>query len=217
MYALPEQTLVQLEQDMQQALALAPPHLSIYHLTIEPQTYFAQHPPKLPDDELAWDMLDLIQQKCALQGLHRYEVSAFSRKKMQCTHNRNYWEFGDYLGIGAGAHSKISTPQGVVRQVRTKEPMRYMEQAQKGLFVMQEHRVTTTDLPFEFMLGALRLVQGFTEETFEQRTGLPITKIRDPLQRAMEQGLLERIADGYRPTIRGLDMLNNMQLLFLQR
>ncbi|MFN4005606.1 MAG: radical SAM family heme chaperone HemW, partial [Hylemonella sp.] len=173
MYALPGQTLEQLAQDVGQALAFAPPHLSIYHLTIEPNTYFAKHPPPLPEDDTAYAMLDLITERTGLAGLQRYEVSAYARPGHHCRHNLNYWQFGDYLGIGAGAHGKLSFPHRIVRQVRVREPRLYMERALAGAAVAQEHEVARADLPFEYMLNALRLRQGFALAEFSERTGLP--------------------------------------------
>jgi len=219
MYALPGQTLQELERDMQTALALQPPHISIYHLTIEPNTYFAKFPPAVPEDDQAYAMLDRITEMTGQAGLARYEISAYARPGHQCFHNTNYWQFGDYLGIGAGAHSKLSFAHRVVRQVRFREPQRYMDHALAGRAVAQDEDVKRADLPFEFMLNALRLREGFALQDFMARTGLPLTAIARGLQEAERKGLIER-ADGgmgarVRPTERGFDFLSDLQALFL--
>ena len=181
MYALPGQTLAQLDADITQALTFNPPHLSIYHLTIEPNTYFAKYPPKaLPDDDLAYAMLDRVTERLTQAGMDRYEVSAYARQGHRCWHNLNYWEFGDYLGIGAGAHSKLSFAHRVVRQVRFREPRLYMEKALAGQALTQDEEVPRAELPFEYMLNALRLAEGFDLTRFTERTGLPISAIRKP-------------------------------------
>jgi putative oxygen-independent coproporphyrinogen III oxidase len=216
MYALPGQTLAELESDLQQALAFAPPHLSIYHLTIEPNTLFAKHPPPLPDDDLASDMLDLIAERTAATGLERYEVSAFARPGHRCVHNLNYWQFGDYLGIGAGAHSKLSFPHRVVRQIRYRDPAKYMAQALSGAAIAQDEEVARDQLPFEFMLNALRLKEGFELARFTERTGLPLTVLQDALATAEARGLIERDLRWVRPTARGFDFLSDLQSLFLK-
>jgi putative oxygen-independent coproporphyrinogen III oxidase len=215
MYALPGQTLDDLRADLRAALALVPPHLSIYHLTIEPNTYFAKHPPAAVDDDLAADMLDLIVDLTGTQGLHRYEVSAFARPGHRCAHNQNYWQFGDYLGIGAGAHSKLSFAHRVLRQVRLRDPERYMAQALQGQAVAQEEELGRAALPFEFMLNALRLADGFELARFTERTGLPLTAVDVALQQAESQGLLARNLTHAWPTPRGFDFLNDLQALFL--
>jgi oxygen-independent coproporphyrinogen-3 oxidase len=215
MYALPGQTLAQLEQDVTQALALLPPHLSIYHLTIEPNTYFAKFPPATPPDDLAYAMLDRITEMTATTGLQRYEVSAYAKPGHRCFHNQNYWSFGDYLGIGAGAHGKLSFPNRIVRQVRYREPRLYMDKALAGEPVAQDEEVARADLPFEFMLNALRLKEGFALQDFVARTGLPLSTIEQPLQEAQSKGLIERGAARVKPTERGFDFLSDLQALFL--
>ena len=215
MYALPGQTLAELEADLDAALSFEPPHLSIYHLTIEPNTFFAKHPPRLPDDDLASDMLDLIVERTAAVGLARYEVSAFARPGHRCVHNLNYWQFGDYLGIGAGAHGKLSFPHRVVRQVRYRDPNKYIAQALAGAAIAQDEEVPREQLPFEFMLNALRLRDGFELARFGERTGLPLSAIQAALQRAEDQGLITRDFQWARPTARGFDFLNDLQSLFL--
>jgi putative oxygen-independent coproporphyrinogen III oxidase len=216
MYALPGQTLAQMEHDMAQALAFAPPHISIYHLTIEPNTYFAKFPPRIPDDDTAYGMLDRITEMTAAAGMDRYEVSAYAKAGHRCWHNVNYWQFGDYIGIGAGAHGKISFPHRVVRQVRFRDPKLYMENALAGHAVAQEEEVARADLPFEFMLNALRLKDGFTLAQFTERTGLALTAIEQPLQEAERKGLIGRDLARVWPTQRGFDFLSDLQALFLK-
>ena len=215
MYALPGQTLAQLDADLDQALALAPPHLSVYHLTLEPNTYFAKYPPVVPSDDEAFAMLDRITERTALSGMSRYEVSAYAREGHRCWHNSNYWEFGDYLGIGAGAHGKLSFAHRVLRQVRYREPARYMEQALAGDAVAQEEEVKRADLPFEYMLNALRLKEGFALQDFSARTGLPLSAIEPGLAQAEARGLIERASGRVRPSPRGFDFLSDLQSLFL--
>ena len=215
MYALPGQTLEGLTQDIQTALAFAPPHISIYHLTIEPNTVFAKFPPTLPEDDLAYEMMDRITALTSAQGLSRYEVSAYARPGHKCSHNLNYWQFGDYLGIGAGAHSKLSFAHRVVRQVRYREPQLYMLQAQKGEPVAQNTEVSRQDLPFEYMLNALRLREGFVLADYADRTGLALSSIQHGLQEAERLGLIERDLHRAWPTERGFDFLSDLQALFL--
>ncbi|MDP3708957.1 MAG: radical SAM family heme chaperone HemW [Polaromonas sp.] len=215
MYALPGQTLENLAQDMRQALALQPPHISIYHLTIEPNTYFAKFPPVIPEEDMAYAMLDKITEMTGAAGLARYEVSAYAKPGHRCFHNLNYWQFGDYLGIGAGAHSKLSFAHRVVRQVRLREPKLYMEKALAGDAVAQETEVSRADLPFEFMLNALRLREGFKLQDFADKTGLPLTAIQQGLQEAERKGLIERDLVRIKPSERGFDFLNDLQSLFL--
>ena len=222
MYALPGQDLPALREDLAAALAFAPPHLSLYHLTLEPNTRFASRPPAgLPDEDLAAEMLDLITETTAQAGLARYEVSAYARPGHGCRHNLNYWGFGDYLGIGAGAHGKLSFPDRIVRQVRWREPAAYLEHASRGQAVSNEHEVAASDLPFEFMLNALRLRDGFDPRWFVERTGLPWTAVADAVERACARGLLdlsgaaEPVPSHVRPTARGFDFLSDLQQVFL--
>ena len=215
MYALPGQTLAGLERDLETALSFAPPHLSVYHLTIEPNTWFAKHPPTLPEGDEAYAMLDRITEMTAAAGLARYEVSAYARKGHQCVHNSNYWQFGDYLGIGAGAHSKLSFAHRIVRQVRYREPRLYMDNALAGCAVAQDEDVRRADLPFEYMLNALRLREGFALQDFCERTGLAVTAIARGLDEAERKGLVVRDMGHVRPTERGFDFLSDLQALFL--
>jgi putative oxygen-independent coproporphyrinogen III oxidase len=215
MYALPQQTLAELESDLRQALAFKPPHLSVYHLTIEPNTFFARHPPAVPDDDAASEMLDRIAEMSADAGLQRYEVSAYARAGHRCAHNLNYWQFGDYLGIGAGAHSKLSYPHRVVRQVRWREPAAYMTNALQGKAVSNDDEVPREQLPFEFMLNALRLREGFELAHFQERTGLPPSAIEGALSEAEARGLIERDWQRVKPSARGFDFLSDLQSLLL--
>lgn len=216
MYALPGQTLDDLARELDIALSFQPPHLSIYHLTIEPNTVFATRTPAgLPDPDLASDMLDLITARTGAGGLARYEVSAYAREGHRCTHNLNYWQFGDYLGIGAGAHSKLSFPNRVLRQVRWREPAAFMTNAAEGRAVSNEHEVARKELPFEFMLNALRLKEGVTLTQFLERTGLPVSSIAAGLQAGRSRGLLSDDPARIQPTERGFDFLSDLQQLFL--
>jgi oxygen-independent coproporphyrinogen-3 oxidase len=216
MYALPGQTMAQLDEDIATALQFAPPHISIYHLTIEPNTYFAKFPPVIPEDDTAYAMLDRITEATTGAGMERYEVSAYARSGHRCKHNLNYWQFGDYLGIGAGAHSKLSFAHRVVRQVRYREPGLYMQHALAGSAIAQEEEVSRSELPFEYMLNALRLRNGFGLQDFMERTGLPLSAIEVALQQGERKGLLERDFARVRPTQRGFDFLSDLQELFLQ-
>jgi oxygen-independent coproporphyrinogen-3 oxidase len=215
MYALPGQTLAGLTQDIQTALAFAPPHISIYHLTIEPNTVFAKFPPALPEDDLAYEMMDRITELTACAGLNRYEVSAYAKPGHSCAHNLNYWQFGDYLGIGAGAHSKLSFAHRVLRQVRYREPALYMQQAMKGEPITQSAEVSRQELPFEFMLNALRLRAGFELADYVDRTGLAMTSIQKGLLEAEKKGLIGRDLQRVWPTDKGFDFLSDLQALFL--
>ena len=215
MYALPGQTAADLQRDLDTALSFAPPHISIYHLTIEPNTYFAKYPPAVPEDDVAYAMLDQITAHTALAGLQRYEVSAYAKPGHASVHNGNYWLFGDYLGIGAGAHSKLSFAHRVVRQVRLRDPARYMDAALRGNALAQDQDVKRADLPFEFMLGALRLRGGFALQDYLDRTGLPLSSIAKPLALAEAKGLITRDFAHVQPTERGFDFLSDLQELFL--
>ena len=215
MYALPGQTIPELRQDMATALSLQSPHISIYHLTIEPNTYFAKFPPRVPDQDMAYEMLDVITEMTLAAGLDRYEVSAYARPGHRCWHNLNYWQFGDYLGIGAGAHSKLSFAHRIVRQVRHREPRLYMDKALAGDCVASNTEVSRADLPFEFMLNALRLRDGFALTQYCERTGLPMTAIEKGMEDAERKGLIERDLSRVKPTTRGFDFLNDLQALFL--
>ena len=215
MYALPGQTMEELDQDLHTALALKPPHISIYHLTIEPNTYFAKFPPVVPEDDTAYAMLDRITELTGQAGMQRYEISAYAQPGHGCFHNTNYWQFGDYLGIGAGAHTKLSFAHRVVRQVRWREPRMYMEKALAGQAVTQDEEVKRAELPFEYMLNALRLREGFTLQDFMARTGLPLSSIAAGLAEAESKGLITQHLGRVVPTERGFDFLSDLQALFL--
>jgi oxygen-independent coproporphyrinogen-3 oxidase len=215
MYALPGQTLAECEADVRAALSFAPPHLSVYHLTIEPNTLFAKHPPAVPEDDDAYAMLDTITEATSVAGMGRYEISAYARPGHRCWHNLNYWQFGDYLGLGAGAHSKLSFAHRVVRQVRAREPALYMNQARAGHAVVQHHEVARAELPFEFMLNALRLREGVPLALLTERTGLSMGAFATALDEAERKGLLARDWQRLWPTERGFDFLSDLQTLFL--
>lgn len=216
MYALPGQSQADLDADLTQALAFEPPHLSLYHLTMEPNTVFGSRPPpNLPDEDTAFDMLDHLIERTESAGLQRYEVSAYARPGHHCEHNLNYWRFGDYLGIGAGAHSKLSFPDRIVRQVRWREPATYMDKAAQGQAVSNENDIPLSDRPFEFMMNALRLKDGFELTRFTERTGLTLASIQKALAEAEAKGLLQRDLARAWPTARGFDFLSDLQALFL--
>ena len=215
MYALPGQSLADLTLDIQTALNFKPPHISIYHLTIEPNTMFAKHPPVLPEDDDAYAMMDLITDMTGAAGLQRYEVSAYAKPGHRCWHNLNYWQFGDYLGIGAGAHSKLSFAHRVMRYVRYREPQLYLVQALQGAPVTQYAEVAREELPFEYMLNALRLKEGFSLADYMARTGLAMTSIQQGLAKAEAKQLIARDLNRVWPTERGFDFLSDLQALFL--
>ena len=214
MYALPGQDLAGALADVRQALQLAPAHLSHYQLTLEPGTVFAAQPPPLPDEDQAAVMLEECGARLAAAGFARYEVSAYARRARQCRHNLNYWTFGDYLGVGAGAHGKLSFPGrgAIVRTVQPREPRRYLA-ARPGELTRRE--VHPSELPFEFMLNALRLTAGFALGDFSARTGLEESAIAAPLTALLGRGLLERTAEGYRPSELGLRFLNDLVVEFM--
>ena len=220
MYALPGQTLAHLDADLDLAFALGAPHLSLYHLTLEPNTVFATRPPaNLPDEDTAYEMLDRVTERTAGGGFDRYEVSAYAKPGHRCRHNVNYWQFGDYLGLGAGAHGKLSFAHRVTRQVRWREPGMYMDRTLGGQGVSNEDDVARAQLPFEFMLNALRLREGFALSLFTERCGLPLSAVAGPLEEAERRGLVARTglpgAEWIQPTVRGFDFLNDLQELFL--
>jgi oxygen-independent coproporphyrinogen-3 oxidase len=215
MYALPRQTLEDAEQDIATAAGFGTSHLSAYQLTLEPNTLFHRHPPPLPEGELAADMQDMIEARLAGDGYVNYETSAFARAGQECRHNLNYWRFGDYLGIGAGAHSKLSFPDRILRQARHKQPREYMQKTADGAPVQEEHALSRQDLGFEFMMNALRLCDGFEVPLFAERTGLPISAIERSLQEAVQRGLIRRDHLRIAPTKRGQRFLNDLLQLFL--
>jgi putative oxygen-independent coproporphyrinogen III oxidase len=215
MYALPGQTLAQARHDLDTALAFKPPHLSLYHLTMEPNTVFAKYPPQLPDDDASADMQDMIAEVTAAAGFDHYEVSAYAQPGKRARHNLNYWEFGDYLGIGAGAHSKISFPHRVLRQARFKQPQSFIDAANQGNAIQEEREIARADMGFEFMLNTLRLTGGFAPNLFAERTGVQINAIDQVLNAAEAKGLLYRDHQIIRPTELGQRFLNDLQEMFL--
>ena len=215
MFALPQQDMAGCKADVREALAHQPPHLSLYQLTLEPNTLFARQPPALPDDDLGADMQHAVADLAEAAGLQRYEVSAYAAAGHSCRHNLNYWQFGDYLGIGAGAHSKITFAHRIVRQTRWRHPLRYREQAERASAVETEVEVARRDLPFEFMLNALRLREGVPTELFTERTGLPPSAIHLALQAAQSQSLMVEPNTRLQTTPLGFNMLNNVLELFL--
>jgi len=215
MYALPSQTLAEAQRDLETALSFAPPHLSLYHLTMEPNTVFAKYPPALPDDDLSADMQDMIAEVTGAAGYEHYEVSAYAQPGRRARHNLNYWKFGDYLGIGAGAHSKLSFPHRVLRQARFKQPASFIEAAKRGNPVQEEHEIGRADMGFEFMLNALRLTGGFDPNLFGERTGMNIGAITKALNEAEAKGLIYRDHKLIKPTELGQRFLNDLQEMFL--
>lgn len=215
MYGLPEQTLAEARHDVDEALAFGPSHLSCYQLTIEPNTFFAFSPPRLPDSDTCADMQDAVEARLCDAGYVHYETSAFARPGWSCRHNLNYWLFGDYLGIGAGAHGKLTLHDRVLRQMRWKRPEQYLTQVAAGSPIQEESTVAANELPCEFMMNALRLVQGFDASLFEVRTGLPLAVIEEPLRRAEVEGLLERRRHWLVATERGRRFLNRLLAYFV--
>jgi len=217
MYALPGQTLDEAQQDVQTALSFAPQHLSCYHLTLEPNTLFHHNPPVLPDDDASSDMQQLIEELLAAHGYRHYETSAFAQPKRRAKHNLNYWQFGDYLGIGAGAHSKLSFPGRVIRQARYKQPQAYMQQVAADAPIQTESEVGREELGFEFMMNALRLNEGFASGLFQERTSLPLLTIQRELEQAEKRGLLTRDYQRIAPTPMGQRFLNDLLEIFLKQ
>jgi putative oxygen-independent coproporphyrinogen III oxidase len=216
MFGLPNQTLEAAKADIETALSFKTPHLSFYNLTLEPNTYFASFPPKLPSE----DEIDAIfEQNLALleaAGYRRYEISAYAKKDQECKHNLNYWRFGDYVGIGAGAHGKISFPDKITRQVRERHPETYMQAMEsKGNALIEAREIPAKDLPFEFMLNTLRLTDGVDTVTFSERTGLPLNVVSKGLNEASKKGLLDSDPNKLKATEKGLRYLNNLQEMFL--
>ena len=215
MYALPQQTLREAEQDIDAAQGFGTSHLSAYQLTLEPNTLFYRDPPPLPEGELAADMQDMIEERLADRAYVNYETSAFARPGRECRHNLNYWRFGDYLGIGAGAHSKLSFPDRILRQMRCKQPRDYMQRTAAGAPVQETQAVSRRDLGFEFMMNALRLAEGFEVALFAERSGLTLTAVELPLREALQRGLITRDHVRIVPTRRGRRFLNDLLQLFL--
>ncbi|MFT3735861.1 MAG: radical SAM family heme chaperone HemW [Rhodocyclaceae bacterium] len=217
MYALPEQSPAEAEADLDRALSFKPPHLSCYHLTLEPNTLFHRSPPPLPDDDTAADMQDMIETRLAATDYQHYETSAFAQPGHRCQHNLNYWRFGDYLGIGAGAHGKLTSHEGVRREMRHKHPNAYLEAAAKSAFVQDASWVAGKDLPFEFMMNTLRLLDGFSPNLLPLTTGLTLDNLQPQLTRAKAQGLLDISAERIAPTDKGRRFLNDLLEIFLEQ
>jgi oxygen-independent coproporphyrinogen-3 oxidase len=217
MYALPQQSLADATADVRTALSFNPTHLSLYQLTLEPNTLFASQPPALPDEDVSDAIFDSNLALLTDAGYARYEVSAYSKPQQACKHNLNYWQFGDYLGIGAGAHGKISLPHSITRQVRERHPETYMQaMEQQGHALIEARELTPNEIPFEFMLNALRLPAGVATTSFAERTGLSLQTISKEIERATAKGLLDSHPATLKPTALGLRYLNDLQELFLK-
>jgi oxygen-independent coproporphyrinogen-3 oxidase len=215
MYALPGQDPAAALADVDEALGFGTGHLSAYHLTIEPNTLFHRHPPEVPDEDAAAAIEDAVEGALARAGFEHYETSAYAKAGERSRHNLNYWRFGDYLGVGAGAHGKLSYPDRIVREARFRQPKAYMDGALAGAAIQSSHEVPVADLPFEFAMNALRLADGFSLAQFTERTGLPAAALEPPLARAEARGLVERDAFSVRPTPRGRRFLNDLLGLFV--
>jgi oxygen-independent coproporphyrinogen-3 oxidase len=215
MYGLPEQTLAEARADVVEALRWETSHVSAYQLTVEPNTVFYRKPPRLPGHDLGAEMQRSVEDALGDAGFEHYEISAFARPGRRARHNLNYWEFGDYLGLGAGAHGKVTFADRVSRHERVKQPREYLAAAARRKSIAQERTVSPRDLPFEFMLNALRLIQGFPLALFEARTGLPLSAIESALARAQARGFVARDAQRLRPTAQGWLFLNEALELFL--
>ena len=217
MYGLPNQSLEAARSDVETALSFKTPHLSFYNLTLEPNTYFANFPPKLPSDDEIDAIFEQNVELLSNAGYKRYEISAYAKKDQECKHNLNYWRFGDYIGIGAGAHGKISYPGKITRQVRERHPETYMQAIEtRGNALIESREIPSKDLPFEFMLNALRLTDGVDTNTFSERTGLPLSVISKGLDAASKKGLLDENPSKLKATALGLRYLNNLQEMFLE-
>jgi len=216
MFALPNQTLSELNDDIEEALKIQTSHLSYYHLTLEPNTYFYKHPPTLPDEDASAEFFDLITARLDESNFNHYETSAYAKQGSQCRHNLNYWNFGDYLGIGAGAHSKITTEDTICRFSAYKNPKQYLEQSSSNEFIQEKVIISSNDLPFEFMMNTLRLTNGFPTRLFNERTGLPIDLIDEEISLAIKRGLLERKNGTIKPTLLGQNFLNDLLQIFLR-
>ncbi|MEY4481998.1 MAG: hypothetical protein RIQ84_1160 [Pseudomonadota bacterium] len=217
MYALPEQTIDEALTDIRQAINFEPAHISLYHLTLEPNTLFAKYPPALPDDDSAFEMLDRLMEELLVAGYQRYEVSAYAKNGHRCQHNLNYWQFGDYIGIGAGAHGKISAHNQIARQTNERHPEAYMDKIfNQGHALIEERLLDKDDLPFEYMLNVLRLVDGVPTHQFKERTGLDIAAINGMMEEALKKGLLDEDPRTIQASDLGLQYLNDLQMLFLK-
>ena len=217
MYALPGQTMDDALADIRQAISFNPAHISLYHLTLEPNTLFAKYPPVLPDDDSAFEMLDALMAELDSAGYGRYEVSAYAKSGHRCQHNLNYWQFGDYIGIGAGAHGKISAHNQIARQTNERHPDNYMDKIfNQGHALIEERLLDKDDLPFEYMLNILRLTDGAPSHQFKERTGQEIAAINSMMEQALKKGLLDQDPRFIKPSSLGLQYLNDLQMLFLK-
>jgi len=217
MYALPGQTMDGALADIRQAISFNPAHISLYHLTLEPNTLFAKYPPVLPDDDSAFEMLDALMAELDSAGYGRYEVSAYAKSGHRCQHNLNYWQFGDYIGIGAGAHGKISAHNQIARQTNERHPDSYMDKIfNQGHALIEERLLDKDDLPFEYMLNVLRLTDGAPSHQFKERTGQEIAAINSMMEQALKKGLLDQDPRFIKPSSLGLQYLNDLQMLFLK-
>ena len=216
MYGLPEQTTQQAMQDLKEALSFETGHISLYHLTLEPNTLFASFPPPLPDEDTTFEMQEILHQLLHQADYDRYEISAFAKKNQRCQHNLNYWKFGDYLGIGAGAHGKISFPDKIIRTIKERHPQSYMQSVfSPAKAMLEERQIDGHELPFEFMLNALRLIEGVPSADFLDRTGIDLSAIQKDLQVAIQKGLLTDSLTQIQATPLGLQFLNDLQEIFL--
>lgn len=216
MYGLPEQTTQQAMQDLKEALSFETGHISLYHLTLEPNTLFASFPPPLPDEDTTFEMQEILHQLLHQADYDRYEISAFAKKNQRCQHNLNYWKFGDYLGIGAGAHGKISFPDKIIRTIKERHPQSYMQSVfSPAKAMLEERQIDGHELPFEFMLNALRLIEGVPSADFLDRTGIDLSAIQKDLQVAVQKGLLTDSLTQIQATPLGLQFLNDLQEIFL--
>ena len=215
MYALPGQTPAQLQAELDTALSFDPPHLSYYHLTLEPNTVFAKFPPELPDDDAAAEMQLQIESRLSEAGYTHYETSAYAKPGRTSRHNTNYWRFGDYVGIGAGAHGKLSFAHRILRTAKLRQPESYMAGCEAGAPLAEEHEVGAKELPFEYMMNALRLTEGFAVREFGERTGLPLSAAEAALNEAERKGLITRDHLRIAPTERGRLFLNELLQIFL--
>ena len=216
MFALPNQTLSELNEDIEEAINLHSSHLSYYHLTLEPNTYFYNRPPPLPNQDESAEFSDLIKSKLMEAKFKHYETSAYAKQENECNHNLNYWKFGDYLGIGAGAHSKITSNFNITRFSTYKNPKQYIQEVNNNSYIQEEHLINNNDIPFEFMMNALRLNDGFIIDLFEQRTGLSLNSINSEIKLCLEKGLLELNNGRIKPTMLGQNFLNDLLQIFLR-
>ena len=216
MFALPNQTLPELNEDIEEAINLHSTHLSYYQLTLEPNTYFYNHPPAIPDQDESAEFSDLVKSKLMEAKFEHYETSAYAKPENKCKHNLNYWEFGDYLGIGAGAHSKITNDFNITRFSTYKNPKQYIQEVNNNSYIQEEHLINKNDIPFEFMMNALRLNDGFTIDLFEQRTGLSLSSIDSEIKLCVEKSLLEKNNGRIKPTLLGQNFLNDLLQIFLR-